>query len=246
MTVIYERGKTEGDWLRYRPHPIEISNTVLEFEPGTDIPSGALVGKVTATGLHKQYDTTASDGTETLVGIAVNPVNARATYATGTTGSAGTTKLTYTSNIIGVGGNNIIINLLDPEANSNPLTTTVEGDNVRGYDINIALATDAGGVITTVAADIVTELATNGLAPDTGAVLVTAVADADATPLAAESVTLAGAVEYPNTNKGVVLTNLHNCLLFFSNLAYTGDKATAKSALEAAGAVLAHESAGLA
>lgn len=69
------------------------------------------------------------------------------TFATLSTALTGANNdLKYTSKIRGLAGNNISVTYIDPAANSQPLTISVIGNNIR-----VILATGGGGAITSTA-----------------------------------------------------------------------------------------------
>jgi len=113
-----------------------------------------------------------------LVGTAPDAV-AAATAAVSTGVEANNNGLTFSANSAGFAGNAISVMLLDPKANSAALAVTVKTNA-----ITVSLATDAGGVITTTAAQIITAIAANAQAAalitaantgaSTGAAVVTA------------------------------------------------------------------------
>lgn len=56
---------------------LDITKFAADRYPNGYIPSGTLVGKITATGLYGPYDDAAVDGTQTAVGILFNSENVR-------------------------------------------------------------------------------------------------------------------------------------------------------------------------
>lgn len=241
MSELFIDPTTLGDWLKQSGFSAEIHNETVDLVLGLDLKSGAVLGKVTASGKYQQVNTAASDGSQTVAGVLVNSIKSNAVAATGGTGSSGTTGVAYTASIPGAQGNSITISLVDPGANSSALAVTVAGDVQSGYEIEISLATDGGGAITTTSGDLTAALASE-VAPDTGLALVTAADDGDdTTVLIADSVTLTGGEGYDT--QAVVMTNLDGCLLYFSKLTYTGTAATVRSGLEALGAIMAKETA---
>lgn len=88
-----------------------------------------------------------------LVGTAPDAEpDTKATLQTGTL--AANNAVTFTAELIGVAGNQITVNLVDPAANSAVLSVAVAGNA-----ITVNLATDATGVITTTAADLIAAIA---------------------------------------------------------------------------------------
>lgn len=97
---------------------------------------------------------TVRSGVIGIVGTA--PDAAGATAATLSTGRASAnTAIDFTAAAAGLAGNQISVNLVDPAANSATLAVAVSGNA-----ITVTLATDASGVITSTAGDVVT--AVNG------------------------------------------------------------------------------------
>jgi len=81
---------------------LDISLFASDRYPNGYIPSGTVVGKVTATGLYGPYDNTAEDGTDTALGLLFSSINVVA--STGKVGAAlfkrgdvDTTKLPFSS-----------------------------------------------------------------------------------------------------------------------------------------------------
>jgi len=64
-----------GDWLKYEGEN-RYSRTNVTLLTGTNYVSGAVLGKITASGKFTLYDNTAVDGTQTAVGVLVNAVDA--------------------------------------------------------------------------------------------------------------------------------------------------------------------------
>ena len=241
MTTLYTEQQTLGDWLKQLGHTAEYHNNVVPL--AASLGSGTVVAEVTATGKYVKVNTAASDGSETAKGILVNAVDATGVAATGSTGTSTTTGVDYTAIAVGLAGNDITVELVDPGANSSALAATVTGDIQNGYTVTVSLATGSGGSIETTSGDLAALLAT-ATAGDTGLVLVSAADDGDdSTVLTVDSVTLTGGVEYEHTNNGVMMSNLAGCVIYFSRLDYSGTAATVQAALEAMGAVMAQETA---
>lgn len=74
----------------------------------------------------------------------------RATLSNG----AGNAQLSLTSMVLGLKGNDIDFKMTDPGAPSQALSVAVTGNFSTGWLINVSLATDAGSVITSTAADV--------------------------------------------------------------------------------------------
>lgn len=98
--------------------------------------------------------------------------------------------LTYTAVEIGAAGNDISIELLDPEANDQSLAITVT-DNL----ISVSLATDGGGSITTTATQLQTALDADG--DVTALVTVTGTGGTPVTALAEDN--LEGGADFAQT-----------------------------------------------
>lgn len=99
---------------------------------------------------------TVRSGVIGIVGTAPN--SATATAATLTLGRASdNTGITLTADTAGLAGNQISIALVDPAANSATLAVAVSGNA-----ITVTLATDASGVITSTAGDVITAINGDG------------------------------------------------------------------------------------
>jgi len=89
QTTTYQVGNRQ--WLLAEPDvKVNVTLDIGKFTSGTHypngyIPSGTVIGKVTATGLFGPYDAAASDGTQTAYGITYGDV--RAVRQNGTTAS---------------------------------------------------------------------------------------------------------------------------------------------------------------
>lgn len=70
MPVIATEGACVSDWLKREHQDHLFSRETVELAPGNYI-TGTPVGKVTATGIHKQIAPGATDGSQTAVGILV-------------------------------------------------------------------------------------------------------------------------------------------------------------------------------
>lgn len=231
---------TLGAWLAHSTHPKEITNQILPIATGQNLVSGTVMGKVSATGLYTKCNTAAVDGSQTPTHILYNAVNANATYATGATGT-GDTEIVYTAAQPGTQGNQISIALIDPAANNSALAVTIDGDVLNGYSIEVSLATDGGGLITTTSGDLTAPFAAL-LSPDFNRPVVYA-ADSgnDTDPLTEDTVTLTGGLYDEVNNTGVGMKLMDGILVYGSNLVFSGVAATIKTALEAAGVVYAVE-----
>jgi hypothetical protein len=87
--------------------------------------------------------------------ITVSLATNAAAYANGTSGAeADNNGLTWTSKLVGVLGNDIVVVLENPDANSQELAISI-----KGHTIIISLATSEVGAITTTAADIIAAIA---------------------------------------------------------------------------------------
>ena len=99
--------------------------------------------------------TTVSSSIIGLIGTAPNSQTAAAaTLLSGIVGN--NNALTFTAVISGFAGNKISIAFVNPEANSSPLSVSV-----TGAAINVSLATNSSGAVTSTAAQIITALAGN-------------------------------------------------------------------------------------
>jgi hypothetical protein len=94
----------------------------------------------------------------------VASVGQQATLDTGVVGN--NNAITHTAVNIGTAGDNIQVAHLDPGANSIPLSLAVVGSGTAAdpYVVNVTLATDAGGVITSTAANVIELINNHGFA----------------------------------------------------------------------------------
>lgn len=70
-------GKRESEFLHYELEP-QYTREQVTITAGQNLPAGAVVGKITASGKYAAYDNNASDGTETAAGVLVAAVDASA------------------------------------------------------------------------------------------------------------------------------------------------------------------------
>jgi hypothetical protein len=69
------QGIQQGEWLLSEPQgSIARDVVIVTISGGVALPSGTVLGKITATGKHIKYDNAASDGSQTAVGILWNPL----------------------------------------------------------------------------------------------------------------------------------------------------------------------------
>lgn len=72
-----------SDWLLTDDDQFRYSREVITVLSGQNLLGGAVLGKVTASGKMKVYDPAAVDGSQTVAGILLNPVDASAADAKG-------------------------------------------------------------------------------------------------------------------------------------------------------------------
>lgn len=65
-----------GDLLKYEEETLRYSRDQVTVAAGQNLELGAVVGRVTATAQIKRFDPAATDGTETPVGLLLEPVDA--------------------------------------------------------------------------------------------------------------------------------------------------------------------------
>jgi hypothetical protein len=216
-----------SDWLKWELEP-QFCRKQVPILAAQDLPSGTVLGLISASGMYTKCDTTAGDGSQAAKGILIDPVKATGVYATGSTGAT-TTLVNYRAAYPGLSGNDIRIVLLNP-GQTNTLSGVVTGDAQTGYTITVTLGWATGAVTT--ASGGLTTLMTTMLAPDTGLLLVTATDGGNNTaPLAAATATLTGGVDYETDNTGVMINRF--AIVTPEHLTYSGTYATIKTALEA-------------
>lgn len=237
MTVLFTEEKTLGDWLALSDFPREITNETVGVKAGQSLASGAVVGKVTATGLYAAYAAGASDGTQTVAGVMAGGVAATATQATLTTGTPASNAIVWAATEFGDVGNDISIAYVDPGENSQSLSVEMTGDQFVGYEVVVNLATDGSGDILSTPALIVAAVAANAEI----AAVVTGTADGASAVAAVAATNLTGGDGYASDNEGVIMNKLTGCLIKMSGLTYTGTAATVAAGLVALGARIAEE-----
>ena len=67
--------KRESEFLHYELEP-QYTREQVTVASGQNLPAGAVVGKITATGKYAAYNNAATDGTETAAGVLVAAVDA--------------------------------------------------------------------------------------------------------------------------------------------------------------------------
>ena len=71
----YTLGTRESEFLHYELEPQYTREQVI-IAAGQNLPAGAVVGKVTASGEYAAYDNAATDGTESAAGVLLAAVDA--------------------------------------------------------------------------------------------------------------------------------------------------------------------------
>ena len=67
--------KRESEFLHYEVEP-QFTREQVTIASGQNLPAGAVIGKITASGKYAAYDNGASDGTESAAGVLVAAVDA--------------------------------------------------------------------------------------------------------------------------------------------------------------------------
>lgn len=69
MPTVYTEGRVQSDWLKRRyPDDLLYTNETVTLAAGNYI-TGTVLGKVTATGLHKILTPAATDGSQNVAGV---------------------------------------------------------------------------------------------------------------------------------------------------------------------------------
>lgn len=76
MAVVATYPALSGDWLRHELDPRLYREEVTIVSGAGNLPTGAVMGKITASGKYKRHVNGASDGTQTAVGVLLNAVDA--------------------------------------------------------------------------------------------------------------------------------------------------------------------------
>ncbi len=237
MSVIYTEGVTPGDWLKARPFDAGFDSQIVEIKSADDLASGTVLGKNSTTGIYTKCNTAASDGTQTALGILIDPVKATGVYATKVTGTPATNSIQWKAKELGAAGNDITIALVDPAGNNASLSVAVTGSINSGWAVVVNLATNGSSVITSTPALIVAAVAANAAA----AAIIVGTADGASAVAAVAATALTGGVGYDITNQGVMLAKLTGTVIYFSKLAYSGTAGTVQTALINLGATMAIE-----
>jgi len=229
-TITQTAGKCVSDWLKGFDLNKAYSNKTVQLNQGEDLGTGTVLGMVTATGLWEILDPVAGDGSENAAGILWDDANATGVAATLTSG-VGTSQLVFTSNQIGLAGNEISVALVDPAGNSQALAVS-ESLNA----ITVSLETDGGGTIVSTADEV--KAALDGDA--TIAALISTTSGGTGVVVADAQTNLTGGVDYASDNDASAITNGIGVLLIESELVWP----SGISAVQQAAAVVQLEALG--
>jgi hypothetical protein len=72
QTNVFNEGNVIGDWLKgEQQDPKDITRAAVTVQAGESLPTGSVLGKITATGKYVAYDPDATDGSQTAAAILI-------------------------------------------------------------------------------------------------------------------------------------------------------------------------------